>query len=913
MTKPETPNDLENLQRLFELALDQPPEQRSVFLAQACDGDAHLKAQVQALLACDQEEGFLDRPLICPNDQPSDMLGRRIGPYQLKALLGEGGMGEVYLAERDDGEFHKWVAIKFLRVGPGYKLLAGRFESERQILAQLEHPNIVHLLDGGRTEEGHLYLVMEYVDGLAIDEHCQKQGLNVPDRLKLFLQVCEGVEHAHRNLVVHRDLKPANILVTDAGQPKLLDFGIARLLAPDIFHRPFDPTITVLRAATPRYASPEQIKGGVITTASDVYSLGVLLYELLSGRSPYRKATGTTLEVSRAVLEEDPERPSRAVLRTDEPDVRHGFIPKSFRLGIEGDLDNIILKALNKEPSQRYPSVEVFAQDIHNFLEGRPVSARTPTWDYVISKFVGRYPWQVGAAAMSAAVLIGGATALAWQAQVSNRRFEQVRTLAHSLVYELDPALEKISGATSARKLLVGKAVTYLNGLSKEAGGDSELQDEIARGYERLGNVQGSPAYSNLGDIQGGLASYRNALAIRRSLATRTPGDPKAQDNLAICLQGFALINSTTGRLQESLELQSEALAIRKNLYEADPSNIYYLDKLLGAYDSIGGTRLDADDLEQAEQDFRVELALAERQIHLDPQSEEAALNIWYASNNLALVFSNKGAPVQALVYSRRALEEIEQLATRTPSNVVYQRYLVGSYIEVATNLGNPERPNLGDWQAALTTYKKALRISNQLAAADPADSIVQSRWGLALQSVGEVLLKYGSLSDAMQNFRMALQIRQKLASIDQANASGTWDLAVSYHSIGNVLLLQGKLPDALENFTHALKIRRALFKKQPTNNKVKNFLAQTFLKLGEAHEKLIHIEHTRADKKLNWYKARDAYLQILQLQLPPASHLHLDASQGLRRCIAALNLLQGGISSESNNLSQGIGTDAQK
>ncbi len=910
MTKPETPNDLETLQRLFELALEQPLERRSIFLTQACDGDAQLKAQVQALLACDEEEGFLDRPLICPNDQPSDMLGRRIGPYQLKALLGEGGMGEVYLAERDDGEFYKWVAIKFLRVGPGYKLLAGRFESERQILAQLEHPNIVHLLDGGRTEEGHLYLVMEYVDGLAIDEHCQKQGLDVPSRLKLFLQVCEGVEHAHRNLVVHRDLKPANILVTDAGQPKLLDFGIARLLAPDIFHRPFDPTITVLRAATPRYASPEQIKGGVITTASDVYSLGVLLYELLSGRSPYRKATGTTLEVSRAVLEEEPERPSRAVLRTEEPDIRHGFIPKSFRLGLEGDLDNIILKALNKEPAQRYPSVEAFAQDIHNFLEGRPVSARTPTWDYVISKFVGRYPWQVGAASMTAAVLIGGATALALQAQISDRRFEQVRTLAHSLVYELDPALEKISGATSARKLLVGKAVTYLNGLSKEAGGDPELQEEIASSYEHLGNVQGSPAFSNLGDIQGALASYRNALVIRRSLAARNSENAKAQDNLATSLHRFALADSAAGHLEDALNLQREELTIRMKLYEVEPSNIDYLDKLLGAYDGIGGTQFDAGDLEQSEESFRMELALAERQMRLEPQSEQATLNVWYASQNLALVTSEKGDPEQAVIYARKELEVMEQVSQRMPSNLMYKKYLVSSYIDLANSLGNPDKPNIGEWQSALTNYKKALQISSRLAAADPADADAQNKWSLTLQSVGEVLTQYGSPSDALQYFRIALKIRQKLADIDQTNIATQLRLAISYHSIGKVLLLQGKATVALENFTHALKIRRTLFEKQQTDTKAKYLLTQTLLKIGEAHEKLAQEELDGADKKLDWSNARDTYAQVLQLQLPITSQFHLDASQGLQRCKDALHLLHG-MNSPSGVSQVGIIRDA--
>jgi eukaryotic-like serine/threonine-protein kinase len=691
----------------------------------------------------------------------------------------------------------------------------------------------------------------------------------------------------------------------------LLDFGIARLLAPDIFHRPFDPTITILRAATPRYASPEQISGGVITTASDVYSLGVLLYELLSGRSPYNKPDGLTHEVAKAVLEDEPEKPSRAVQRTEGIGSKYGFIPNSFRLRLEGDLDNIILKALNKEPAQRYLSVDAFAQDIRNFLEDRPVAARTPTWNYVISKFVYRYPWQVGAAAAAVAVLIGGSTALAWQAQIAERRFDEGRKLANSLVSKLEPALQKISGTTSARKLVVQEAISYLNALSKEAGDDPELQGEIASSYEHWGVVQGSPAYSNLGDIQGGLASFRKALAIRRSLAARNPGDAKLQDSLATCLYKFSLVNLATGRIQETIGLQREALTIRKKLYEADPSA--YLEKLLSDYDGIGRTQLGAGDPEQAEKNFRMELTLAERQMRLAPQSEKAALNIWYVNQNLAQAFSAKGNPGQALVYAKRELEVIEQLSQKNPTNIMYQKYLANSYSDIAQSLGNPEKPNIGDWQAALTYYKKALQISIRLAKDDPADMDAQDKWSLALQSIGHVLAKYGSLSEALYYSREALKIRQKLARIDQLNAFTRWYLAVGYHSIGNVLLLQHKMPNALENFTHALQIRRTLFEKNPTDLEAKYLLAQTLLRMGEAHEKLAQKGRSRTDKKLDWSKARDAYWQVLELQLPTTGQLHLEASQGLQRCLSSLHLLQENNSFLSNNLSEGISIDAQK
>ena len=373
---------------LFADALERDGAERAGFLDRECAGDAALRAEVDSLLAAHGPARNLFRnaprlpsPLPAGDPaRPADPAGTLFGPYRVLRLLAEGGMGEVLLAERTDAEFTKQVAIKRIRPGLGTREILERFRQERQLLADLEHPHIARLLDGGSTSDGLPYLVMEYVDGVPLDRWCDERALSLEERIRLFLRVCDAVHFAHRNLVVHRDLKPSNILVDGAGQPKLLDFGIAKVLAPTAGAEAADGAPrTVFRALTPRYASPEQIRGERITTSTDVYSLGVLLYELLAGRSPYRSAGAGGLE--RAVCEETPTRPSRAASEGEEPRRAHR---------LRGDLDTIVLRALAKDPERRYASAEDLAADLRRHLDGLPVSARPDTVAYRVTKFVQR-------------------------------------------------------------------------------------------------------------------------------------------------------------------------------------------------------------------------------------------------------------------------------------------------------------------------------------------------------------------------------------------------------------------------------------------------------------------------------------------------------------------------------------------
>lgn len=363
----------QKIEAIFAKAVDMPPAEREAYLNQACDGDDAMRQEVDGLLSADKDAAsFIDSPVFestsfpemfgdIDESVPPTFIGKKVGNYRLVSELGRGGMGAVFLAERDDSEFQKRVAVKLIKRGMDTDFILKRFRNERQILATLEHPNIAHLLDGGTTDDGLPFFIMEYIEGRAITEFCSDEKLSVTQRLQVFLQVCAAVEYAHQNSVIHRDLKPGNIMVMNDGTPKLLDFGIAKLLNPELAPNTIDPTMSLLRLMTPEYASPEQIRGETLTPGTDIYSLGVLLYELVTGRRPYRFPSRAPHEIARVICEVDPKPPSSAAFDSDL-----------------GALDNIIMKALEKDTAERYLSVSDLAADIQNYLDGVPVSAPVP-------------------------------------------------------------------------------------------------------------------------------------------------------------------------------------------------------------------------------------------------------------------------------------------------------------------------------------------------------------------------------------------------------------------------------------------------------------------------------------------------------------------------------------------------------
>jgi hypothetical protein len=436
-----TPERLHRIEALFEEALGLPDLERDAFLARACADDGDLHREVGELLAVVPRDGSSLREAVIAEarmlvgDAVATQIGRRIGPFRVLGLLGQGGMGAVYVAQREDAEFHQRVAIKLLSHALGAPEAIARFRDERQILAALEHANIVRLLDGGSTEDGLPYLVMEHIEGAAITRYAEQQRLPVRARIELVRQVCGALQYAHQNLVVHRDIKPSNILIDASGAPKVLDFGIAKLLAPVGRFEREARTRTGFAMFTPEYASPEQARGDAVSTATDVYSVGAVLYELVTGE-PAQRAAGSALDVLRVICEVDPPRPSSVA-------------PAARRRDLAGDLDNIILKALNKEPGRRYASMEQLSDDLGRWLDGLPVTARTATIGYRARKFVRRNKGVVVAATLVAATLLAATFVSLRQAR---RADEQAAAAEAAKVEAIDALARAQTEADRARK-----------------------------------------------------------------------------------------------------------------------------------------------------------------------------------------------------------------------------------------------------------------------------------------------------------------------------------------------------------------------------------------------------------------------------------------------------------------------------
>lgn len=514
---PELPNeDFSLLEQTFDRALALPADQREQFLRERCEGNADLFQQVQALLAAHDSEQEASETY--QRNETSLPLKRRLGPYELETLLGRGGMGAVYLAHRADGHYEKKVAIKVVDLPLATEAFFDRFRQERQILASLDHPNIARLLDGGVSDDGILFLVMEYVEGTRIDDFCQSHHLSLKEKLRLFLSVCAAVQFAHQNMVVHRDLKPDNVLVSEDGVPHLLDFGTAKLMLRDTSVETRGLTREGFLSFTPEYASPEQVLGRPVATTSDTYSLGVLLYRILTGHLPYELSEFTPEEMIRVICERPIDRPTSS----------DGTFP-------DADLEAILGKALRKEPEQRYPTAEQFAADVQAYLDDKPVLARKGNLRYRAVKFAKRNRLALAFAAVLALTVVAGVAGVLWQTHVarmaersSQESANDLSRLSDTLLSELDEAIKRLPGSTGAQQVLVGRVLEHLDRMSKKRQSDPVTQISLVNAYVRLANLQGNPYEQNLGDTPGALKNLDKATAIAEPLANGRPHDADA-------------------------------------------------------------------------------------------------------------------------------------------------------------------------------------------------------------------------------------------------------------------------------------------------------------------------------------------------------------------------------------------------
>jgi eukaryotic-like serine/threonine-protein kinase len=745
------------LEELFYEALDQEPSQREAFLDRCCEGNAGLRNEVEVLLnSADKTWGFFQKPFQAAAQQVAPgaaVTGQRIGTYEVIRLLGEGGMGKVYLANRADDLYRQQVAIKLVQGGTGrMRDLLLRFAAERQILANLAHPNIARLLDAGITADGSPYLVMEYVEGVPIDTYVATQSLALSERLQLFRTVCAAVEFAHRNLVVHRDIKPANILATSDGTPKLLDFGIAKLLQPASSTEQAALTRATERLMTPEYASPEQVRGEAVTTATDVYALGGLLYALLTGRPPFRLAAGNPLEIARVICEQPPTRPSSAARS-------QSTLPGNDQTRLKGDLDNIVLKALRKEPEKRYASVGEFSEDVRRYLEGFPLQAGSQAWTYRTQKFIGRHKLAVSAAALMFLAIIGFSIAMAVLAQ--RARLERAHAVNEQHKAQQEAAFLSGLFRAATPDAERGKTITARDVLDLSAGRiDRELKAEPEVRAAMLNSI---------GDSYVALGLYPQAkplLVEAYSLRKQQAGAGTLE--LAESASSLSEVWNAEGKYKEQEALLREALAIRQRL--AGATSPLVAQSLL----SLGESLYLQSRTKEAEPVLRNAVAIS-------PQNSDTLAG---AKNFLALVVEKKGAAQEAVQLLRSA-SEISARTEGTDSP---------DYLTSMHNLAGALR-DLGDLNGAEATERQVLTIRQRVSGPDHPHTTY------SLNNLGWILLEKGDWAAAEPYLRQAYDLNRKKLGDKHPR------IAVSMNNLGRMLQDKGDYPGAEKYYRQGLAI----------------------------------------------------------------------------------------------------------
>jgi serine/threonine protein kinase/tetratricopeptide (TPR) repeat protein len=769
---------------ILEAALKRRQSERIAFIDGACAGNEPLRAEVISLLDSHDSPASVPPP---PADEEDDaptriaprsktpawrpgqpMEGRRIGPYQLLHSLGKGGMGSVYAASRADQEYKKIVAIKLVTSGLDSEEMLRRFRNERQVLAGLDHPCIARLLDGGSTDDGLPYLVMEFVEGLPIDRYCETHHLSLTDRLKLFQKVCSAVQYAHQNLVVHRDIKPGNILVGNNGEPKLLDFGIAKLMTAEFSVEEIELNRGEAQPMTLRYASPEQVRGEPITTESDIYSLGVLLYELLAGEHPFQSALTSRSSIEKAILTQAPEPPSVVVLRRAEnesdPKLKHAG--KKLARRLTGDIDPILITALVKQPRGRYPSAESFSLDITRYLNGFPVSPRRDEFKYRARKFVHRHAISVVAAALVAVALVVGSV-VTWQSAQTARaerakaqgRFEDVRKLARFVLFDFDDKIK--AGPTAARKVVVTEALKYLDGLAKDTSGDASLGRELIEGYLKVGDLQGNPNGPNLGDSTGAKESYSKALQLAEELRAKYPRDAQLHLALAQVHMKLGDLSEYSGNKDDALKRYQQAREIVQPLAGADEKAKRSLMLTSG---QIGTTQLQLGDTNGALENYGRYLQIAQELLAAHRNDPDARHDAALGYDRMGETMAKTGAISEGLQKLKVARSIYEELAASSPQSPA--RRDVASVDMVMGDILKTAHKN----DEAVDSFRQALKITETLAAEDPKNTEYKRDLHITLGRLADALYAAGKQPEARRTTEQALQVLRPM--VDAPGAS---------------------------------------------------------------------------------------------------------------------------------------------
>jgi eukaryotic-like serine/threonine-protein kinase len=871
-----TPDRWSEIQQQLDVALSLTIVERQTFLQTIGTKDLELRHELESLLRGETADpDFLNTPALSllqnslPEScsPPSSISGRILGAYRVTNLLGVGGMGEVYRAVRADGHYDQQVAVKIVRPGLGGEVSSTRFRNERQILAKLDHPNIAKILDGGTTGDGLPYFVMELVEGAPITEYCDRNCLSIEQRLQLFRTVCSAVHYAHQRLIVHRDIKPTNILVTPEGVPKLLDFGIAKILGTDI--QAEQATMTGILAMTPEYASPEQLRGEPITTAADVYSLGLVLYELLTGQRAYRFSGRMPHEMARVVLESEPDKPSSAIFRKTKPVATLGpFVEKTNTRSISteicelrgfssgrklhhrlvGDPDNIVLKALRKEADTRYASADQLSEDIRRHLEGRPITASKGTTAYRIRKYVLRHKVVVTSVAVVLLTLVTGIVLTVREARIARqnqaraeRHLQQARELTSSLIGELPAALDE--SPTQAKALMNNKSVEYLKQLVEDEDGSPKLSLDLALAHLQLAVSLGNPGFANMGDFPGARENCRRAIDLLEHEMRTNSGNVRVRYYLADAYLNYSL---TLGLdVPAALEIRKKALTIMPpddsavnasiaagagdafgSAVKAERQQIY---ELIGEqygdpyFPNLGDTTKALEYLGKA-----LQLAESLHKTHPNLVSTE---ELYYYNVQMAAILWARGKNEEALKFQKKGEAVLDSLSA---DSIVGMRAPQNRHLREERGMAMTRRAALLFYMGRLEETRAALRESRQILESlfwnDSLNYGLRRDLARNYNLGADTLVREGRFEESLDLYRRALALSEEIPTIPGGIPEQHAD---SYDGLGKALSQMGKNASAIENCNKALVIRQSLAKSAVKDARSSFLLAKNYLSLA--------------------------------------------------------------------------------
>jgi eukaryotic-like serine/threonine-protein kinase len=805
------------IEEIFHGALERRSDERKQYLKQACGNDTQLFTEIESLLASDDDAENMLRSVIAEDlkqmttANPSE-IGLRLGPYLLVRELDGGGMGVVYLAVRSDDQYFQIVAIKMLRKGSDSPALIQQFRNERQILANLNHPNIGAILDGGETEDGRPFIVMEYVEGQPIT--LASRNLPIPQRLDLFRSVCSAVQYAHQKLIVHRDIKPSNVMVTPEGIVKLIDFGISKPLDPQSILSDRSPTEASVRMLTPDYASPEQLQGKHLTTATDMYSLGVLLFELLTGARPYTLHNLSPAAAERVLFEQGRRKPSTA------PD-----LSSRQKKELSGDLDRIVLMAMDLDPSRRYRSVQDLDEDLLRYLKGKPIAARKTSFTYLTRRFALRHKTALLTACALLVVLVASGLLYWRQSRLAARRVIQVRALADSAISDMTDKLQQSSASTETQVAIFQSALRYLDELRQSTGNDPRLLLELSKAYVRVGDLEGSPLVADLGNSGTAVTSYQDASRMALQAEKRMPGI-ESTEAVIETYQRLGGIESFLGNLHEANDNYQQALSRSQNLWRQKPDDPMRKRLLAMNLAGIGDVELSNLRPDQALEKYTAAFQVFGDNPSDNEDHDQMLIGLYLRK---ASAFNELGNQAEALANDRKSVTLAQSLAQKFPSSMPARRELFLTYQGLIQVLVARDALNIGDSAQAQVYARKSLAIAQTLVGIDSKNAQARYDLTLAYSTMGDSF-RLTNPDAASVWYRKSITLTMGLAPL-YGEAARHW-IAIRDEGLAEVLTREDEAPERLRLLLEANLIRRELAENSPHG---RLHLMRSYCKLSDA------------------------------------------------------------------------------